>query len=84
MTGYTRKVDDNATMTLRVNNKQFLKNYYKIGEKVKKSLKIEFESKPVYGDDNKYRRTKIKIYADSAITIFDNKKMTQEKAPFNC
>ena len=29
MTGYTRKFDENATMSFRVNNKQLLKNYGK-------------------------------------------------------
>ena len=46
MTGYARKFDENATMSFRVNNKQLLKNYNKIWEKVEKLLKIEFESKP--------------------------------------
>ena len=51
MTGYARKVDENATMSFMANDKQLLKNYNKIWEIVKKLLKIEFESKPVYGDD---------------------------------
>ena len=51
MTGYARKVDKNATMSFMANDKQLLKNYNKIWEIVKKLLKIEFESKPVYGDD---------------------------------
>ena len=51
MTGYARKVDENATMSFMSNDKQLLKNYNKIWEIVKKLLKIEFESKPVYGDD---------------------------------
>ena len=41
-------------------------------ENVEKLLRIEFESKPVYCDDDKYI-TKIKIYADSMITNFHNK-----------
>ena len=53
MTGYARKFDDNATMSFRVNNKQLLKNYNKIWEKIEKLMKIDFESKPVYGDDDK-------------------------------
>ena len=61
MTGYARKFDENATMSFRVNNKQLLKNYNKIWEKVEKLMKIDFESKPVYGDDDKYIKTKIKI-----------------------
>ena len=74
MTGYARKFDENATMSFKVNNKQLLKNYNKIWEKIEKLMKIDFESKPVYGDDDKYIKTKIKIYADSIITNFHNKK----------
>ena len=47
-------------------------------------MQIDFESKPVYGDDDKYIKTKIKISADSITTNFHNKKMPQEKAPCNC
>ena len=44
MTGYARKFDENATMSFRVNNKQLLKNYNKIWEKVEKLLNIDSES----------------------------------------
>ena len=74
MTDYARKFDENATMSFRVNNKQLLKNYNKIWEKVEKIMKIDFENKPVYGDDDKYIKTKIRIYAGSMITNFHNKK----------
>ena len=36
----------------------------------KKILRIDFERKPVYSDDDKYIKTKIKIYADRVITEF--------------
>ena len=39
-------------------------------------MSIDFESKTVYGDDDKYIKTKIKIYAGSVITNFHNKKNT--------
>ena len=84
MTGYARKFDENAIMPFRVNNKQLLKNYNKIWEKVEKLMRIDFESKPVYGDDDKYIKTKIKIYAGSMITNFHNKKMPKEKTPCKC
>ena len=71
-------------MKCRVNNKQLLKNYNKIWEKVEKLLRIDFESKPVYGDDDKYIKTKIKIYAGGVITNFHDKKMLKEKAPCKC
>ena len=84
MIGYARKFDENATMSFKANNKQLLKNYNKIWEKVEKLMRIDFESKPVYGDDDKYIKTKIKIYAGSMITNFHNKKMPKEKAPCKC
>ena len=40
-------------------------NYNRIWEKVEKLMKVGFESKPVCGDDDKYIKTKIKIYADA-------------------
>ena len=83
-TGYARRFDENATMYFKANNKQLLKNYNKIWEKVEKLMRIDFESKPVYGDDDKYIKTKIKIYAGSMITNFHNKKMPKEKAPCKC
>ena len=48
-------------------------------------MRIDFESKPVYSnDDEKYIKTKIKIYAGSVITNFHNKKMPKEKIPCKC
>ena len=84
MTGYAKKFDENATMSFRANNKQILKNYNKIWGKVEKLMRIDFESKLVYGDDEKHIKTKIKIYASSMITNFHNKKLPKEKAPCKC
>ena len=44
MTGYARKFDKNATMCFRVNNKQLLKDYNKIREKIEKLLKIDLKA----------------------------------------
>ena len=79
MTGYVKKCDENATMSFRVNNKQLLKSYNKIWEKVEKLMKVDFESKPVH--DDVYIKTKTKIYAGSVITNFRNKEMPKAKAP---
>ena len=46
-------------------------------------MKINFESKPIYGDHDKYLKTK-KKHAGSIITNFHNKKMPKEKAPCKC
>ena len=47
-------------------------------------MKINFESKPAYGDHDKYIKTKIKMYAGSIITNFYDKKMPKEKARCKC
>ena len=51
----------------------FLKNIIKY-EKTEKLIRIDFESKPTYGYNDKYIKTKIKTHADSIITNFHNKK----------
>ena len=53
MTGYAKRFNENTKMSFRVNNdKQLLKNYNRIREKIEKLMRINFESKPVYGDDD--------------------------------
>ena len=71
-------------MSFIVKDKRLLKNYTKIWEAIEGLMKINFESKPVYRDDDKYIKTKIKTYAGSIITNFHNKKMPKEKAPCKC
>ena len=65
MTGYARKCDENATLSFIVRNKQLLKSYTKIWETIEKLMNINFESNPVYDEDVKYIKTKIKTYACS-------------------
>ena len=63
MTGYIDGVTENRntkTMSFRVNDEQLFKKYNKIWKKVEKLMKIDFESKPTDGDDDKYIKTKIK------------------------
>ena len=84
MTGYVKKFDSNVTMSFNINDKQLLKKYNQIWKKVEKLLKIEFDSKPVYRNDDKYIKTKIKVYAGSMITNFQSNKMPKEKAPCKC
>ena len=93
MTGYINEFDKNKnkntiTMSLLVKDKQLLKNYNKIWKKIEKLMIIGFDSKPVYGNDDKYIKTKIKTYEDSIITNFYNKngskKIPEEKIPCKC
>ena len=44
-------------------------------------MKIDFESEPIYGDYDKYIKTKIKVYENSIATNSHNNKIPKEKAP---
>ena len=84
MTGHVRKIDSNTTMYFTIKDKQLLKKCNQIWKRIEKLLEIKFDSKPVYGDDEKYKQTKVKAYGDSVITNFPCKKMPKEKTPCKC
>ena len=56
-------------MSAKVKDKKLL-NYNKIWKKIEKLMNIDFNSKPTYGDDDKYIKPKIKIYEDTITTNF--------------
>ena len=74
MTGCVRKFEGNTTMFFKISDKQLLKKYNQLWKKVEKLLKIEFDSKTVYRDDDKYIKITIKIYGGSMFTNFQGKK----------
>ena len=49
-------------------------------------MRIKFDSKPFYGNDDnsKYKTTKIKTFKDSIITNFHDKKVPKGKISFEC
>ena len=47
-------------------------------------MNIEFDSKPVYGDNDKYINTKIKMYEDKVNTNFQGKEVPKENVSYNC
>ena len=93
MTGYISEFDEDKNkntiaMSLNVNDKQLFKNYNKIWKKTERLMSINFDTKTVYGNDDKYIKTKIKTYKDSITTNFYNKygskKIPEEKVPHKC
>ena len=84
MTGYVRKFECNTTMSFKITDKQLLKKYNQIWKKVKGLLDIKLDSEPAYGDNDKYKKTKIKTYSGSVITNFQGKKLPKEKAACKC
>ena len=88
-TGYINEFDKNKiAMSLMIKDMQLLKNYNKIWKKIEKLMKIDFNTKTTYGDDDKYIKTRIKTYKDSITTNFYNKngskKIPEEKVPHKC
>ena len=47
-------------------------------------MNVEFGSEVVYGDNDKYIKTKIKLYGDKVNINFQGKKVTKENALFKC
>ena len=64
MIGYVKHFDSNKTTSFKVSDNKLLKKYNKIWEKISNLLHIKFDSQPVYGDGDKYIKTKIKMYGD--------------------
>ena len=59
MIGYVRKSEGNTTMSFKINDSKLLKKYNQKWKKNEKLLRIEFDSKPVYGENDKDIKIKI-------------------------
>ena len=64
MIGYVKYFDSNKTISVRASDNELLKKYTKIWGKVSSLMNIKFDSEPFYGDDDKYIKTKMKLYGD--------------------
>ena len=84
MIGYVKCFDSNKTMSLKVIDNKLLKKYNKIWENVSSLMNIKFDSEPVYGDNEKYIKTKIKLHGDKINTNFQGKKIPKENASYEC
>ena len=51
-------------------------------------MKIDFNTRTTYGDDDKYRKTRMKTYKDNVTTNFYNKnrskKIPEQNVPYKC
>ena len=74
MIDYVICLDSNKTISFKISDSKLLQKYNKIWESVGNLLNTKFDSVPVYGDNNKYIKTKIKLYGDKTNTNFQGKK----------
>ena len=87
MIGYVKHFDSNNTMSFKVSDNKVLlkttvKKYSKIWGKISNLMNTEFDSEPVYGDNDKYIKTRIKMYEDRVNTNFQGKKVPKENASY--
>ena len=72
-------------MSFKVNDNKLLKKYKKIWEKAGNLLNIELIVNAfMYGDVDKYIKTKIKTYGEKVNTNFQGQKVPKENASYKC
>ena len=84
MIGYVKHFDSKKTMPFKASDNKLLKKYTKIWERVSSSMNIKFDSEPVYGDNAKYIKSKIKSHGYKINTNFQDKKIPEENASYKC
>ena len=75
MIGYVKCFESNKAMSFNMNDNKLLKKYTQIWKKVKNLFSTKSDSEPVYGDNDKYIKTKTKIYDNSVHRNFHGKKV---------
>ena len=64
MIGYVKHFDSNKRMSFKASDNKLLKKYTKIWKNISNLLSIKCDSQLVYGDNDKYIKTKINLYGD--------------------
>ena len=86
MNGYVVCFDDNKKMYFLADDKEFLKEYTKVWEKIKDLIGKKFDAEPVYSD--KYIKTKIKSYNNDIRTNIhgegNSRKVPKENCSYKC
>ena len=81
MNAYRRDFDKTKYMSFLIKHDELLEKYIEICEKVENSIKIEFDSEPVYNE--KYLKAKVKSYG-KINTNFHNNKIPKEDSQRIC
>ena len=84
MIGYVKCFDNNKTMSFRATDNNLLEKYAEIWRRVSNLMNIEFDSEPVYGDIDKYIKTKIKMNENKVNTNYQSKDVPKENASYDC
>ena len=73
-------------MSFKVIDKKTIKKsmYTKLWKRVSSLMDIEFNSEPIYSDNDKYIKTKINSYGDKVNTNFPGSKTLKENGLYKC
>ena len=82
MSAHRRDFDETKYMSYLTKDDESLEKYNEMWEKVKNSIKKEFDSEPVYNEQ--YLETKIKSYKVKINTNFHNNKIPKEGSQCIC
>ena len=82
MSAYRKDFDETKYIYFLIKDDELLEKYNEIWEKVKNSLKKEFDSEPVYNE--KYLKAKIKSSNRKITTNFHDNKIPKERSQFIC
>ena len=84
MIGHVKCFDNNKTVSFKVTGNNQLEKHTEIWRRVNNLMNIEFDNEPVYGDVQKYLKTKIKMCEDRVNTNFQGKEVPKENASYDC
>ena len=71
-------------MPFKVSDQKLFKKNTKMWEQFSNLMNIEFDSEPVYGNNDKYIKTKIKSYGNKANRNFQSNKIPEENTSYKC
>ena len=71
-------------MSFKVNDNKLLKKYNKIWRNISYLMNVEFDSEPVYGDNDKHIKTRIKLYGYKINRNFHKKGIPRENESYKC
>ena len=82
MVGYVKNFDNYKTISFNATDNRLLRKYNKIWKKVSRLMDIKLDGEPVFGDNDKYIKSKIMLYGDDDTnTNFQKKGIPKENVP---
>ena len=78
MIGYVKFFESNKTMSIIAIDNKLLEKYNLIWKKFRSLLNIKFDRRPIYGDNDKYIKKKIKIYDGNIYTSLQGNKIPKK------